>query len=131
MPLGNSQRNARLDATLAAWTASSPDLYVALWEGSPGSDLSGGAELSGGGYARVLHNAWNAAAAGIATNDGIITFGSPTVSWGTATHVVLLDSLTLTAEANLMAFDELDVARLIVAGFPPRFADQALGIRVT
>ena len=131
MPLGDSQRNTRLDATITAWTAAPPNLYVALWAGSPGGDLSGGAELSGTGYARVLHNAWNAASGGVATNNGVVQFANPGVSWGTASHVVLLDSLTLSAEANLMIYDELDVERLIVAGFAPRFATTVLKLRVT
>lgn len=75
-------------------------IYIALWVGDPTDAASGGAEVSGGSYARVvrlpLDANWSAASAtdGITKNVAVITFPAPTANWGTVTHFAAMDSLT-------------------------------------
>lgn len=71
-------------------------IYVALHTADPG-DAGAGAEVSGGGYARILGLA--APAGALAANkriglkaDGTGEFPAPTAAWGTVTHVGLWDA---------------------------------------
>ncbi|MBA7568987.1 hypothetical protein ES708_10724 [subsurface metagenome] len=70
------------------------NIYVALFISSPTDSGVAGTEVSGGAYAREVCNAWDAAAAGASQNTGVVTFTKATASWGTVTHVLLLNHLT-------------------------------------
>lgn len=67
-------------------------LTLALYTVLPNDEGVGGTEATGGTYARPSHSAWNAAAAGILTNNGVIDFGIPTPS--TIVGVGLWDGAT-------------------------------------
>jgi hypothetical protein len=83
-----ADRNAFLTAQITG------SLDVALFTVAPDDEGAGGTEVTGGGYARVAHSAWNTAAAGIRTNNGEIDFGDPSADWGTVVAVGLYDGAT-------------------------------------
>ena len=46
-------------------------------------------------YARIAHAAWDIAAAGATENTGVITFATPSGTWGLCVHMVINDALTV------------------------------------
>lgn len=70
------------------------NIYMALSKADPGE--SGGSidEPSGGDYARVQVNSWNAAASRATANTSAIQFPRATADWGTITHWALFDAST-------------------------------------
>jgi len=73
-------------------------LWVALWIGDPLDTGAGGAEVSGGAYARVQLDPgdanWSApdGTGGVTANLVALTFPAPTgANWGTVTHFVVMD----------------------------------------
>ncbi len=110
-------------------TASFPqptNVYASLHSADPGT--TGASELSGGAYARVQHNTWNAAASGSATNSGLITFPTATADWTQATHFGLWDASTA---GNFLGGGALDTAKTVQNGDTAEFADQALTATMT
>ena len=70
-------------------------LYVGYSTANPGDSGSGLAEPSGNGYARVEHDAWDAAASGATSNTTDIEFPAASGgSWGTLTYTVVFDAST-------------------------------------
>lgn len=72
-------------------------IYAAAFTVVPNSQGLGGTEVSGGAYARVLHDVWNAASdadPAICTNDGEIEFPQATANWGTVVYIGLYDAET-------------------------------------
>ena len=69
-------------------------MVVALWIGSPTDTGSGGAEVSGGDYVRVLTTPsdWSAALLGSIDNSNMISFNEATASWGEITHFGLFNT---------------------------------------
>lgn len=67
--------------------------YVALFS-SATTDAGGGSELTGNGYARAVAT-FGAAASGVASNSGVVTFPTATGSaWLAATHFAVYDALS-------------------------------------
>ena len=108
----------------AAYTAP-VTIYVGLWtaalaDASTGSTAN---EVSGGSYARVAvtNNATNfpAASAGAKSNGTAVTFPAATASWGTVTHVGLLDAASA---GNLLAWADLTTSKTISSGDTASFA---------
>lgn len=83
-----------------------PAAYVALWNGSPGVDGAGGAELSGNGYARAAVGGWDAASGGSRANSVVVSFPLATGPWGDATHFAIFDAAS---GGNLIAFGSIAV----------------------
>ena len=79
-------RNAFLDGHIVG------TLQVAAYTVMPSDEGVGGTEATGGTYARPNHSAWNAAAAGVRTNNGEIDLGVPEPS--TIVGVALWDGAT-------------------------------------
>jgi len=117
-------------------------LYVALLTAAP-SDIGGGTEVAGGGYARVnvapLDTNWKATqggttgvssgSGGATSNNIAITFPAPTANWGTVTHFGLYDAAS---GGNLLIWDALTSPRTILNGDPPpSFPVDALQITVS
>jgi hypothetical protein len=99
-------------------------LHVALLTAAP-SDSGGGTEVSGNAYARVavassLTNWAGTQSAGSTTassgtggqtsNNTVITFPTPTATWGTVTHFGIYDAAT---GGNLLFFGTLTIAKTI------------------
>ena len=102
------------------------NVYASLHSADP--SLTGASELSGGGYARTLHNTWNAASGGSATNSGAITFPQATANWTQATHFGLWDASTA---GNFLGGGALDTAKTVLNGDTAEFASAALTVTMT
>jgi len=116
-------------------------LYLALFTAAP-SDLGGGTEVAGGGYARVnlapLDTNWKATQGGVSgissgtggltSNAVAITFPAPSAPWGTVTHFGIFDAAS---GGNLLIWDALTASRTILGGDPaPSFAVDQLTVTV-
>ena len=96
--------NKLLDAVFKGTPYTTPTKYVALFSSDAGLATNAPtAEISGGGYHRVAiaDSAFNTAASGLVTNNAEVTFPVATESWGTITHVAIMDALT---SGNVLAF---------------------------
>lgn len=85
--------HALLDLMFRDQVYSSPTIYVGLSTTTPADDGTNITEPSNN-YARVAHSSWSAAAAGATDNTGAITFPTPSGSWGTITHSIIMDATT-------------------------------------
>lgn len=120
--------NELLDHVLLTGAYSVPtNLYVAMCTAAIADNDTGSTitEPSGNGYARVNHNAWDAAAAGASENTGAITFPEATGSWGTLTHVGILDA---SSAGNLLLHSAVGTSKSISSGETAEFADGDIDI---
>ena len=109
--------NETLDHWLSGLAAPSPaNVYLALFTTAPGDDASG-TEVSGGSYARIIA-AFGVAAAGIASNSGLLQFAVSTGAWGDVTHIGIFDALTT---GNLLFWGVLAETRTVASGEAPKF----------
>ena len=110
--LSNYLENKLLDHVLRNVSYTSPTtVYVGLYTSDPG-DGNTGTEVSGGSYARQILSV-TTASGGIVTSSADVTFPQATGSWGTVSHIGLLDSLT---SGNLLMHTPLTTSRLIESG---------------
>lgn len=100
------------------------NLYVALLTAAP-SDSGGGTEVTGNNYSRVtvassLAN-WagtqgagtttaSTGTGGVTSNNGAITFPTPSGTWGTVTHFGIYDAASA---GNLLFYGTLTIAKTI------------------
>jgi hypothetical protein len=114
-------------------------LYIGLLTAAP-SDSGGGTEVSGGSYARAsvantLAN-WagtqsaasttaSSGTGGQTSNNGSISFTTPTGSWGTVTNFGVYDSLT---GGNLLYWGALGSSQTVSTGNTVSFAAAALTV---
>lgn len=99
-------------------------LYVSLHTADP-TDAAGGAEVSGNNYSRAQLNpsdtnwaatqggtpaAASSGTGGQTSNKGVITFATPSGSWGTVTHFGIWDAATT---GNLLVHGALTVSKVI------------------
>lgn len=106
------------------------NLFFALFTAAP-SDSGGGTEVTGGSYARVsvarsLANFSGTQGAGttvastgtggVTSNNGVITFPTPTANWGTVTHWGVFDA---SSAGNLAFQGALTTQRVINNGDGP------------
>lgn len=116
--ISNYAENLMLNWLLTAGAATRPTAwYIALHTADPG-EAGGGAEVSGGAYARVAAT-FSAAASGATSNSGVVTFPTATASWGTVTHMAIWDALTA---GNMLMYAALDVSAAIGTGTTYTFA---------
>lgn len=106
-------------------------LHVSLHTADP-TDTGGGAEVTGGSYARVarapLDANWSAVSAtdGITKNVAAITFPAPTANWGVVTHFGIWDASTA---GNMLTSGPLGTSKTINNGdAAPSFAADAIVI---
>jgi len=88
-------------------------VYVALFTADNGLEagtITG--EVSGGSYARELAGL-SASADGVSANAADITFPTATASWGTVTHVALMDAITA---GNVIMHSILDASKVVGSG---------------
>lgn len=108
----NYLENKILDHVLKNISYTSPTTaYVGLFTSDP-TDAGTGTEVSGGSYARQILSV-TTASAGITTSSGDITFPQATGSWGTISHIGILDALT---SGNLLMHTALTTAKTIDSG---------------
>lgn len=118
-------------------------VWCALFTAAP-SDTAFGTEVSGTGYARVQvtssttisvfgtydsttgsiknNGTYNASTTLSSGGSGIITFATAQASWGTVTHVALLDSSTGTAASNVIWYGQLTTPKTVNNGDTVSFA---------
>lgn len=105
-------------------------VYAALFTAAP-SDAGGGTEATGGSYARVavqpLDANWSGVSAttGLTDNVAAITFPAATASWGTITHMAIMDRLT---GGNMLFWGALTTSKAVGSGDTFSFAIAALSI---
>ena len=102
-------------------------LFVGLLTAAP-SDSTGGTEVVGGSYARVgvgcsLANWAGTQSAGstvasngtgaTTSNNGVITFATPTANWGTITHFGIYDAVS---SGNLLFWGPLSSSKAVFTG---------------
>jgi hypothetical protein len=84
--------------------------YIALFTDNPG-EASGGTEVSGGGYAR--QSATFTVSGNLATNAAAIEYAEATASYGTVTHIAIMDAST---GGNQIAYAALSASKAIDTG---------------
>ena len=133
--------NKLVDLTLRGRAFTAPATLYGSLHTTATTDAGGGTEVSGGAYARVavtasLANFAGTQSAGSTTassgtggatsNNGTITFPSPTANWGTVSHFGIWDASTA---GNLLFHGALTTAKTINNGdTAPSFAAAALAI---
>lgn len=104
--------NAMVNAVLRNTTYTSPaTVYVALFTTDP-TDAGTGTEVSGNAYQRTAVT-FGAPSSGVTTNSGAVTFPTATGSWGTVTHIGIMDASTA---GNLLFHTALDTSKTITSG---------------
>ena len=110
--LSNYLENKLLDHVLRNVSYTSPTtVYVGLYTSNPADDNSG-TEVSGGSYARQVLSV-TTASGGIVTSSADVTFPQATASWGTISHIGLLDAIS---SGNLLMHTALTTSKTIDAG---------------
>lgn len=110
--MSNYLENALINATLRNTAFTSPTtVYVGLYTTDPGEGNTG-TEVSGGSYARTAVT-FGAPSNGVSTNSGSVTFPTATGTWGTVTHIGILDAST---SGNLLYYTALDASKSIASG---------------
>jgi hypothetical protein len=110
--MSNYLENALINATLRATTFTAPSVvYVGLYTADP-TDAGTGTEVSGGSYARQSAT-FGAPSNGVSTTTADITFPQCTSSWGTVSHIGILDALTT---GNLLYHTPLTTSKAIDTG---------------
>lgn len=137
----DAYENMLVDAIFRGQAFSAPAaIYCALLTAAP-SDTGGGTEATGGSYARVSVGktllTWAGTQAvgsttastgtgGQTSNNGAITFPSPTGNWGVITHWGLYDA---SSSGTLICWGPLTVPKTVNNGdAAPSFAAAALTI---
>jgi hypothetical protein len=110
--MSNHLENAIINATLRNTSYTSPTtVYVGLYTTDPGEGNTG-TEVSGGSYARTAVT-FGAPSNGVSTNSASVTFPTATGTWGTVTHIGILDAST---SGNLLYYTALDASKSIASG---------------
>jgi hypothetical protein len=142
--MSNYLQNKFLDFLLRGQTYTAPTtVYVALAT-TTGTAAACGTEVTGGSYARVAVSSslanWagtqssgsttaSSGTSGQTSNNGSITFPSPTANWGTVTSFCVFDAST---GGNLLFYAALTVSKTINNGdAAPSFASSALTYTIT
>src|SRR5690606_35622621 len=114
MALSNYAENKLLDHILGTAAFTMPtQVYVALFTADNGLEsgvLTG--EVSGGAYARVAVD-FGAASGGVANPTATVTIPQATGSWGTVTHVAIMDA---PSGGNVLLHGPLTQAKSVTAG---------------
>lgn len=127
--LGAYAEREMLDHFFGAAFTPPTNIYLGLWVGDPTDAGTGGAEVSGGSYARVLNNTWDAATTSggkaRSANTAAIAFPTATGSWGTPSHWALWDAITA---GNLLWHGTIDSPVAVPSGDGYEFAAGALDL---
>ncbi len=110
--MSNYLENGLLNAVLRNTSYSSPTtVYVGLYTSNP-DEGNTGTEVSGGSYARK-DVTFGAPSNGVCTNSAAVEFAQATGSWGTVSHVGLLDAIT---SGNLLFYTDITTSKTIESG---------------
>lgn len=132
--MGVSQylENARLNWLKGtAFPAAPATMYIALYTVAP-SDSGGGTEVSGGAYARasIASTGWGAISGGGTSpeqisNSGVVSFPTPTASWGTVVAFAIFDAAT---GGNMLYWNTFTSSTTINAGASVSFGAGSLTV---
>lgn len=110
--------NAIINATLRGVAYTAPTtIYLALFTSNP-TDAKTGTEVIGGGYVRQAVT-FNAPSSGTAVTSADVVYPVATATWGTVTHIGVMDAATggnllyhgaLTNAKTLTVDDQLKIA---------------------
>lgn len=92
-------------------------VYIALFTADPTETGSQAAEVSGGSYARTSAT-FGAHSGGSVNNSADVTFPQASGSWGTITHLGIMDASTA---GNMLYFGALTSSVTIASGEQLRF----------
>jgi hypothetical protein len=110
--MSNYLEDKILDHVLKNTSYTSPStVYLGLYTSDP-TDANVGTEVSGGSYARQSIS-FDVASGGVSTTDANIEFPQATGSWGTISHIGILDALTT---GNLLFHTPLTTSKVIDTG---------------
>jgi hypothetical protein len=106
--------NKVLDHVLTATGYTQPSTrYLGLYTASTGLESnSPSAEVSGGSYARKAVT-FAAASGGSSATNATVTFDTASASWGTITHVAVLDNIT---SGNVLFWGAVTTSKTIDSG---------------
>ncbi len=122
--MSNYLENALINATLRNTTYTSPaTVYVGLYTSDPGEGTTG-TEVSGTSYARQSVT-FGAPSNGVSTNSAAVEFPQAGGSWGTVSHIGILDAST---SGNLLYYTALDASKTIDTGDVFRIAIGSLSV---
>lgn len=126
--MSNYLENKTIDATLRGQVFPTiANIYIALFTVAP-TAAGGGTEVTGGSYARATVAAtlanWagtqgagttvaSSGTTGQTSNNGTITFPTPTVAWGTVVAMGMFDAATA---GNLLYFGNLSASQVVGVG---------------
>lgn len=120
----NYLENALINAVLRNTSYTSPaTVYVGLYTSDPADDNSG-TEVSGSAYARQSAT-FAAPSDGVTTNSVAIEYPQATGSWGTVTHIGILDA---SSSGNLLFHAPLTASKTIATGDVFRIASGSLSV---
>jgi hypothetical protein len=87
-------------------------VYVGLFTVAP-TDVGGGTEITGMGYARKSAAFTVSGTGTLATNSAAVEFDAATGTWGTIVAIAIFDALTT---GNMLAFADLTTSKTIATG---------------
>lgn len=132
MSLSNYLEDELLDHILGGSDYARPaTVYIALLTATPTDANTGSTitEPSGNNYSRVAvtNNGtnWPAASGGSKSNGTAINFATASGSWGTVTHVAILDA---SSNGNVLAWGALSASKTVDSGDTVSFAIGALTV---
>jgi len=109
MSLTNTFETTTLTWLFTTGSATRPTAwYLGLFTSDPTETGSAGTEVSGGGYVRKAVTF--TVSGNEATNSAAIEWDAATASWGTVTHIAVMDALT---GGNMIASNALTTAKAI------------------
>ena len=132
--LGNYVINEIIDHIFGTGAVYAPEtnLYIALLTSTPDANDSGASlpgEVSGGSYARVTCDTWDAAGTAEATeNSQTVTFAQATAVWGAVTHFCVMSHITT---GDMIGWGVLTAPRTISTGDTASFATGDLDVSIT
>lgn len=107
------------------------NIYIALCKSTVLDSSTGGSlpgEVSGGAYARVACNTWDAASDGVTANSQVEQFNEATADWGTITHFALCDH---SSTGHVLAYGVLDIQKGIREGKTAKFITGELDVTLS
>jgi len=111
MSLTNTYETTTLTWLFTADSATRPtSWYIGLFTDDPG-ETGAGTEVSGGSYARTAVTL--TVSGNTATNSGAVEFTAATGSWGTITHIGVMDA---SSGGTMIVHAALDASKTIASG---------------
>ena len=118
MSMANYLEDELLDHIFGTGAWSAPETrYIGLHTADPG-ETGATAEVSGNNYSRATENGWGASSGGAIANSGIVTFATPSGSWGVVTHITVWDAVS---GGNCLFVGALAASKTIEASDPVTF----------